>query len=155
MNAVENGIKDADHDPLIGVRNIALKSGVRVDGKAVVVPWKFKAFSLNIRFLSAILLFTPFIFFDYPFYWWQIIILIFAILGVLIFSIRLFSIQIFDRSIIRRYIATQSFLRYSLVPLMLLSTIGIFNSLILIFLPIIWYIIFTPLLGEKLFRPRM
>jgi 4-hydroxybenzoate polyprenyltransferase len=155
MNAVENGIKDADHDPLIGVKNIALKSGVRVDGKAMVIPWTFKSFSLGIRFFSAILLFIPFVFFDYPFYWWQILLLILVIIGVVTFSYRLLSIEIFDRSKIRRFIALQSFLRYSLVPLMLLSTIGILPSVILILFPIIWYIVFTPLLGEKLFRPRM
>jgi len=33
MNAIEGGIKDADHDVLMNVNNIALRSGVSVNGK--------------------------------------------------------------------------------------------------------------------------
>jgi len=61
----------------------------------------------------------------------------------------------FDRNKIRKIIGVQSFLRYSLVPIMLISVIGVNYSIILIVFPILWYIIFTPVLGEKLFKPRM
>ncbi|HEC81711.1 MAG TPA: hypothetical protein ENI42_04740 [Thermoplasmatales archaeon] len=71
------------------------------------------------------------------------------------FSLKLLSIETFDRDLIRRFIATQSFLRYSLVPIMLISVIGVTSSVVLIVFPIMWYLVFTPLVGEKLFRPRM
>lgn len=38
MNAVEGGIKDADHDFIMGVKNIALGSGVKVDGENLTSP---------------------------------------------------------------------------------------------------------------------
>jgi len=155
MNAVEGGIKDADHDYLMGVKNIALSSGVKVDGNKIFIPLHFKSFGMIIRIFSSILLIAPFVFFGAKFYSWQIVVLIIAIIGVLYFSVKLLSIKTFDRNIIRKYIAMQSFLRYSLVPIMLISTIGLLYSIILIIFPIGWYILFTPLSGEKLFKPKM
>ena len=155
MNAVEGGIKDADHDYIMGVKNIALESGVKVDGKNVFIPLSFKSFGMGIRFFSAFLVFVPFVFFEYDYYLWQIVILAAAALGVILVSAKLLSIKTFDRTTIRRYIALQSFLRYSLVPLLLVRSIGIFPSVLLIAFPILWYILLAPLLGEKLFRPRM
>ena len=155
MNAVEGGLKDADHDYRKGVKNIALASGIQVKGENIVIPLRFKAFGMGIRLFSACLLFVPFIFYKYEYYLWQIAILVLAIFGVLLFSIKLLSIKKFDRNKIRKYIAMQSFLRYSLVPIMLISIIGLTYSIILIIFPIVWYIMFTPLIGEKLFRPRM
>jgi 4-hydroxybenzoate polyprenyltransferase len=161
MNAVEGGIKDADHDFMMGVKNIALGSGVKVDGDNIHIPLGFKAFGMGIRLFSAVLIFTPFIFFQdqlkYYHPWQPVLIAVLAVATfiVLFFSIKLLSLKKFNRDAIRKYIGIQSFLRYSLVPLMMIPIIGILPSIILIFFPIIWYIIFTPLLGEKLFRPRM
>jgi len=156
MNAIEGGIKDADHDPQMGVKNIALSMGVKIKGVNVTIPNGFKIFSIGLRLFSAILLFLPFLFFDYDYFIWQLVILILAILGVIYFSIKLLSIKIFNRNKIRKFISVQSFLRYSLVPIMLISIVpSIWYSVILIIFPIAWYLIFTPLIGEKLFRPRM
>jgi 4-hydroxybenzoate polyprenyltransferase len=155
MNAVEGGLKDADHDYKKGVKNIALTSGVQVRGENITIPLSFKTFGIGIRLFSACLLFVPFIFYKKDYDLWQIAILVLAIFGVLFFSTKLLSIKKFDRNKIRKYIAIQSFLRYSLVPIMLISIIGVTYSIVLIIFPIAWYIIFTPLIGEKLFRPRM
>jgi 4-hydroxybenzoate polyprenyltransferase len=155
MNAIEGGIKDSDHDYILGVKNIALNSGVKVIDDKITIPNAFKALSLGIRTFTAVLLFIPFIFYGYEYYIWQIIIMIIAIFGVFFLTIRLISIKKFDRNKIRKFIAGQSFLRYSLVPIMLISIIGLNYSIILIIFPIVWYILFAPLLGEKLFRPRM
>jgi len=155
MNAVEGGLKDADHDYKKGVKNIALTSGVQVRGENITIPLSFKAFGMGIRLFSTCLLFVPFIFYQYDYYLWQIAVLILAIFGVLFFSAKLLSIKKFNRNEIRKYIAIQSFLRYSLVPIMLIPVISVTYSIILIIFPIAWYIIFTPLIGERLFRPRM
>ncbi len=155
MNAVEGGIKDADHDYVMGVKNIALGSGVKVDGEKIFIPLSFKSFGMGIRLFSAVLLFVPFVFYGYDYYLWQIIVLALATLGVILVSAKFLSIKTFDRTTIRKYIALQSFLRYSLVPLLLVRSIGIVPSVLLIIFPIAWYLLFAPLLGEKLFRPRM
>jgi len=155
MNAVEGGIKDADHDYKMGVTNIALSSGVKVEGNDLFIPPTFKAFGFGIRLCSAVLLFIPFVFFGYDYYLWQIILLAVLTFILLAFSVKFLTMKIFDRSKIRKLIGIQSFLRYSLVPIMLIPIIGTLPSVILIFFPIVWYIIFTPLLGEELFKPRM
>ncbi len=155
MNAVEGGIKDIDHDYKMGVTNIASKAGVYVRGNALVIPGGFKVFSMGIRLVSAVLLFAPFFVFGYAFEIWQLVLLgIFTFL-VLFFSMRLILLKDWDRNKIRRFIGLQSFMRYSLVPIMLISIIGVVPSIILIVLPIGWYIVFTPLFGETLFKPRM
>jgi 4-hydroxybenzoate polyprenyltransferase len=155
MNAVEGGIKDADHDVLMNVNNIALRSGVSVTKEKIFIPTKFKILSMIIRISSVILLFIPFVFFNTPFLIWQIILLSIASILVLYFSVKLLSLKEFNRNLIRKYISIQSFLRYSLVPLMLLSVIGILPAITLILFPIIWYIVCTPLTGVKLLQPRM
>jgi 4-hydroxybenzoate polyprenyltransferase len=155
MNAVEGGIKDADHDYLMGVNNIALSSGVKVEKNLITIPNFFKFFSLSIRLFSAVLVFVPVLFFNYSYSVVQIIALVVILFGVIFLSIKLLSIKTFDREKIRRYIASQSFLRYSLVPVFLVSVIGFRYTLVLIIFPILWYILFAPLLGEKLLRPRM
>lgn len=155
MNIIEGGIKDADHDYLMNVKNIALAMGVKVEGRKATVPTAFKLTSLGIRLFSAVLLLLPFFVFKYKYYIWQIAILLVLILLVIYLSTRLVSIKTFNRDEIRKYISLQSFLRYSAVPIMLMSIVGIECSVLLIIFPFIWYLIFTPIIGEKLFRPRM
>lgn len=155
MNAVQNGIKDADHDYKMGVTNIALSSGVKVKGNNLFIPLGFKVFGFGIRLFSAILLFLPFVLYSYNYYLWQIIILAVLTLVFLFLSGRILTLKTFNRNKIRKIIGVQSFLRYSLVPIMLISIIGAIPSFVLIIFPIIWYILFTPLLGEELFKPRM
>lgn len=154
MNAVEGGIKDADHDYIMGVKNMALSAGVKVEGRRVFIPLPFKAFGMGIRCFSAILVFIPF-FYGMDYYIWQISLLFLFLLGVFFIEYRLLTTKVFDRSKIRKLIAGATFLRYSLVPVMLISKIGLIGGIILIILPIAWYIAFTPLLGIKLFQPEM
>lgn len=154
MNAVEGGIKDADHDHIMGVKNIALSVGVKIEDKKVFIPLPFKAFGMGIRSFSAVLIFIPF-FYDMDYYTWQIILLLLFLVGVFYIEARLLTTKIFHRGKIRKLIANATFLRYSIVPIMLISKIGIVGGIILIILPIAWYIVFAPLLGVKLFQPEM
>lgn len=156
MNAIEGGIKDADHDFMMDTKNFALQTGVKVIKDKLVIPTHFKIFSMGIRFTSVILLFIPFIYFKYPFYNLQIILLVFLTILMLFLSCKLITMKMFDRGKIRKSIGMQSFLRYSLVPIMLMSIIDIWwYSILLIIIPLMWYMAFTPLVGERLFKPRM
>jgi len=155
MNAIQNGIKDADHDYKIGVRNIALTSGVKVQDSTLFIPHSFQAFGLGLRLFSAVLFFTPFLLFGTPYALWQIILLLLLVIVHLSLDVKFLGLKTFNRSQIRKIIGVQSFLRYSLVPIMLLAVIGGIPTLLLIIIPILWYIVFTPVVGEKLFKPRM
>jgi 4-hydroxybenzoate polyprenyltransferase len=155
MNVVQNGIKDADHDYKLGVKNIALSLGVKVRENSIVIPRSFQAFGIGLRLFSAVLFFVPFFVFGYDYYLWQMILLIVLVVAYLFLDTKLLRIKTFDRSQIRKLIGIQSFLRYSLVPVMLFKIVGILPSFLLILIPIVWYILCTPLLDEKLFKPRM
>ena len=89
------------------------------------------------------------------YYFWQIPILVVLLLGVLFIEMRLLYRHIFNRSDIRKLIASASFLRYMVVPVMLMGYIGLVGGMVLVFFPILWYIIFSSLLGIKLFQPEM
>ncbi len=153
MNAIEGGIKDADHDFIMGVKNIALTAGVKVSGKKIFIPWHFKLFGMGIRLSSACLVFIPFIY-GMSYYIWQIALLLILISLVILIEAKLLWIKNFERIKIRKLISSAAFIRYSIVPIMLISKIGII-SFILVALPILWYIAFTPLAGTKLFQPEM
>jgi len=153
MNAVEGGIKDADHDFIMGVRNIALVSGIKVKEGKIHIPWHFKAFGFSIRIFSSAILFIPFIYgLNYKI--WQIFIIVALISVVLYLEARLLFMKEFDRKRIRKNISLAAFLRYSIVPFMLISKIGSIAIFLAIF-PILWYVILAPLTGIKLFQPEM
>ena len=156
MNAIEGGLKDADHDYKINVKNIALATGVQVkENNNLIVPNIFKVFGLGIRFFSAFLVFIPFIFFGYEYEIWQITILLLLIILVIYTTATMLNMKKFDRTRLRKLISAQAYLRYSMVPIMLVSIIGTLGGLILIFFPILWYIVLNPLSSEKLFKPRI
>jgi len=156
MNAIEGGLKDADHDYKINVKNIALVTGVKVKkNNNLVVPNIFKSFGLGIRFFSAFLVFVPFIFYGYSYEIWQIVVLLLLIILIFYTTITMLNMKEFDRTRLRKLISAQAYLRYSLVPIMLISIIGTLGGLILIFFPLLWYIILNPLSSEKLFKPRI
>ncbi|MEF8849036.1 MAG: UbiA family prenyltransferase, partial [Candidatus Thermoplasmatota archaeon] len=116
MNAIQGGLKDADHDYRKGVKNIALWSGLKIKKDDIFVPLSFKTFGMGIRIFSAVLLFVPFTFYHYEFYLWQMILLALLTVIFLILSIKFLNVKKFERDKIRRTIRIQSFLRYSLVP---------------------------------------
>ena len=49
----------------------------------------------------------------------------------------------------------QGVLRFTYIPVMLIPVIGWLYAFLLIIFPIIWYIIFTPVSGEKIFKKLM
>ncbi|MBN1281125.1 MAG: UbiA family prenyltransferase [Candidatus Thermoplasmatota archaeon] len=155
MNAVQNGIKDADHDYKMNVSNIALTSGVKVQETKIVIPRGFQAFGLGLRLGAAVLFFLPAVLFHYSYELWELILLFLFIILSLYFDVTLLSLKVFDRNKIRKIIGVQSFVRYAIVPIMMLCIVDEVTTFLLILVPIVWYIIFTPLLGEKLFKPRM
>ena len=154
LTAIIGGIKDADHDYKMNIKNIAYRFGVRVK-KDFIIPISFKIFSLLFRTSSAILLLIPFIHLkNYPFYIWQPIILILMYIGIFYGTIKMLNLKKFDREQIRKLISLQAFLRYSAVPIMLFKFIGLSISLFLIIVPFVWFVIFNRLLYGSLIRPK-
>jgi hypothetical protein len=138
------------------VKNIALASGVKVDKeKNVFMPLKFKAYGFGIRFSSGFFVFFPFVFFGIKIQLWEIILLILLVLIVLVLTVKMLTIKTFkptDPKLLQLF-SIQGILRYSFVPVMLIPVIGLLNGLILIFFPIIWFIVSVPLSGKKMSQP--
>jgi len=157
MTIVVGGVKDAGHDYLLNVKNLAIASGVKITkDKKVIIPINFKAFGLGIRFFSAFVIFIPFIFFDVSFEIWQIFLLELVVVSVLVLTIKLLNVKTFEKKDeVTKLAGLQGILRYCFIPVLLIPVIGLFYAIILIFFPLIWYIIFTPLSGKKLFSQLM
>lgn len=157
MTIVVGGVKDADHDYLLNVKNLAIASGVKITkDKKVIIPISFKAFGLGVRFLSSIVVFVPFVFFGADFELWQIILLALFVASVLILTVKLLNVKSFEKmDELTKLAGLQGILRYCFVPVLLIPVIGLLYAILLILFPLIWYIIFTPLSGKKLFGQLM
>ena len=120
---------------------------MKVTDKQLVIPISFKVFGLVIRSGSLIFMFIPFIFIeDFPYEFWQPVVVILMFIGVFYTSIKMLSMKRFIRDDLRKIISIQAFLRYSIVPVMLLGVIGYPLGIFLIFFPVLWYGIFNRLI---------
>lgn len=156
MNAISGGLKDADHDYLMNVKNIALVSGVKVtQDKKVIIPISFKAFGIGLRFLSVFLIFVPFIFYGLNYELWQLILLIILVVILLYASVLMLNIKIFNRKKLRKILVIQLFIWYSILPIMLFSILGLLYAFVLIIFPFAWYIFLSIIIGEKPMDPQI
>ncbi len=153
-NAILGGIKDAGHDILYKVKNIALASGVRVHSdKTIIIPFCFQFFSVGVRFLSVVIIFVPFMLNILSYTIWLLLVLF--ILGILLVftNIHLVTLKTFNRPYVRRLILLQEILWYPAISLLFIPLIGVFPTLLLIMLPGGWYIFFSIAIGGKIFEP--
>lgn len=154
LNSVVGGLKDADHDYKLGGKNLAIFLGVEAKEK-LYIPISFKILALSIRSFSVFFIFIPFFYFpDFSFFIWQPIIIMVMFIGVFIATIKMIMMKIFDRDYLRKLISIQAFLRYSIVPVMLIHHIGIPLGLFLIIFPFSWYALFNRFLYGKSIQPK-
>ncbi len=154
MNSVIGGLKDADHDYKLGAKNIAIKLGVKVNEK-LYVPISFKVLGLFLRGCSTFFMFVPLLFFeDFPYYLWQPVIMFLMFVGVIYASVKMLNLKTFNRDKLRKLISIQAFLRYSVVPVMLMAFIGYYLGLFLIIFPFVWFVFFNWLIYGKTVQPK-
>ena len=65
------------------------------------------------------------------------------------------SIKRFNRRKLRRLIMKNLFIRYTIIPVMLISIIGFYYMIIMIIFPLVWYLFFSLIMKEKIFEPVM
>ena len=76
MNMINGAIKDIDHDEK-GLANIlAIKLGAKSQGKTISLPISFKIVGYFIELIRSFLIFTPFLYLNFSYKIWQIIIII-------------------------------------------------------------------------------
>ena len=152
MNAIAGGLKDIGHDPIMHVKNIAIASGVKMTKEKdneVFIPLRFKVLGLGERFFSAVLVFIPFLFFGINYEIWQICLLIMLVILVIIGSFKMLTIKQFDRIKIRRLIGGQLIIWHPLIPIMLISIVGLISPLILGVVPAVVFFLFSILMGQR------
>ena len=155
LNAIIGGLKDADHDYKLGVKNIALSFGVKVKDKHLFIPLSFKILALVFRTGSLIVMFIPLLFIEnFPYAIWQPIIMALMFLGVYLATIKMLNVKKFVRNELRKLISIQVFLRYSIVPVMLLLVTGYPIGIFLILFPVLWYALFNRLLYGSSSKPE-
>jgi 4-hydroxybenzoate polyprenyltransferase len=155
LNAIIGGLKDADHDYKLGVKNIALTFGVKVKDTQLFIPLSFKLLAMIFRSGSLIVMYLPIFFIEgFEYQLWQPIIMGLMFIGVFVTTMKMLSLQQFIRDDIRKLISIQAFLRYAIVPVMLLMVTGYPIGLFLIFFPFLWFGIFNKILYGSSSKPQ-
>jgi 4-hydroxybenzoate polyprenyltransferase len=156
MNAIAGGLKDADHDYRMNVKNIALASGVKVGpDNNLFVPRSFKIFGLGERLVSSFLVFVPFLFLGIRYELWQIGLLLLIIILLISESVFMLNRKKFNRKELRRLIGVQLITWHPFIPIILVSIVGLLYPALLVILPLIGYILFSYLIGQKFDEPVM
>lgn len=156
MNAIVGGLKDADHDYRMNVKNIAIASGVKVGpDNTLFVPRNFKIFGLGERLCSSFLVFVPFLFLGITYDFWQIGLLVLIIVLLISESVFMLNRKKFNRKELRRLIGAQLITWHPFIPIILVSVVGLLYPALLVILPLIGYILFSFLMGQKFDEPLM
>lgn len=162
-NAVEGGLKDVDHDHIGDARTLATVLGVKVKKGYLKVSTKFKAFTWSIKIIHVILFISLFFnpdldFWHYDPFYIQLIILIciFMLIGVIFATTyRFLNFEKFDRAKLKRIFSLHEISTYFIVPLILIPLIGIWISIGLLLLPLVWFIALNLVLYGKPLEPRV
>jgi 4-hydroxybenzoate polyprenyltransferase len=152
MNAIEGDLRDIKSDRKTKVKTLAVYLGVKL-GEKMYIPISFKALALLLKFSAGILVFIPFIFFDLKYFFWQIILLGILLIGMLSSAIKMLNMRSFNRKKLGNYFRIQELCSYYLLLIMLLGFIGVGWTLLLIFFPMIWFLLFNYALFGNFFTP--
>jgi 4-hydroxybenzoate polyprenyltransferase len=158
-NAVEGGLKDADHDYLATAKTLAIKMKVKVTVGKITVPSKFKAFAYGMKIVYIGLIVLAGLqtelniwFSNYYFIYFSLSFLI-AIMFISLYQI--LNLSVYNRSRLKKILSVHEMTTYFLLPIILSPLIGVLMSLFLIFLPLIWYIGLNLLLYGKPLEPQV
>jgi len=162
-NAVEGGLKDVDHDHIGDARTLATVLGVKVKKGKLKVSTEFRVFTWSIKIFHIILFLSLFINPDLDFWGYEpfyaqliLLILIFILIGVIFATTyRFLNFTKFDRSKLKRVFSIHEISTYFIVPLILLPLIGIWISIGLLLLPLVWFIALNLVLYGKPLEPQV
>jgi 4-hydroxybenzoate polyprenyltransferase len=158
-NAIEGGLKDADHDATAGACTLAYVLGVRVRNRRLIIPntFKFASYAIKLAHITIIfiLIYLAVIkintFFDYI----HLIIILFLII-IIFFTLNEFlSHKKFQRDKLKRIFSVHEIATFYLAPILLLQLIGFIPVICLLILPLVWYIVLNLALYGKPLEPRV
>jgi 4-hydroxybenzoate polyprenyltransferase len=156
FNMIEGGFKDAKNDKESGAKTIAVALGITTDSK-FFIPKSFRIIAIIVELSAAFLVFLPFVLFPemYHFEYWyiQLIILILLTMSLVRTMVTMLNMKFFDRVNVRNIITKQEIKRNIVTVVLLISVAGVFWSIVLVLIPILWYLFFSFFLFEKPFIP--
>jgi 4-hydroxybenzoate polyprenyltransferase len=161
-NAIEGGLKDADHDAVGGAHTLAHALGVKVRSGKIILPgtFKFASYSIKLCYICLIILIIyfskpPIIVLDSVWGYLQLFIIIIFIF-IIFSTLHVFLNQVeFDRDKLKRIFSMHEISTYYIVPIILLQLLGLFSVLILLLIPLIWYILLNLTLYGKPLEPKV
>lgn len=157
MNIVAGGLKDIENDFKKGAKTLAVKLGVRVQQKKLIVTKSFKAVAYIIQGVDIFLVFLPFVLLQ-PFTTYsplrivQFMLLILISCIMIFFSHKLLSQPSFKRDAIRKFIGLHYYTNFSLVPVLLMA----FNpwAIIIAVFPALGFILSNLILHGTVLQPK-
>ena len=159
IHAVEGGLKDADHDYLEKATTLPTLMGIKVKNGILILPKIYKVFAylLKIVFLILIVLLglQPEInLWGSNKYILQIIV-VFLLVMIFLITYKFLNIKIFDRSKMKKLYAGLNSAALALIFIMLIPIIEIEIIIVLLIMPITWYMICNKILYGKALEPRV
>jgi 4-hydroxybenzoate polyprenyltransferase len=158
-NAIEGGLKDADHDATAGAKTLAHSLGVRIKKKKAVIPNTFKLASYGIK-LAHLAIIAIIIYIGTMSFYGMVDYLQFLLLTILILIMictlnEFLSQKEFDRNKLKRIFSIHEIATFYMVPILLLQFIGYVAVVSLLLLPLLWYICLNLILYGRPLEPRV
>jgi len=152
MDMFEGNFKDVENDRRAGAITLPIYLGVRTT-KKMHVSMSFKVLNIFLKIFIIFLIFIPFIFLDFTFWYWQIFILIGLAFGMVWSMIKMLNERSFNKKRLARYARRHGVLSYFVFPFILIRFIGIQWAIFLILYPAIWPLLLNYILYGKSSTP--
>jgi 4-hydroxybenzoate polyprenyltransferase len=144
QNAIEGGMKDADHDAAAGARTYATILGVRVNREGEMeTGWAFTNSAIVIKGVQIFLLLytavevTALDMMEISHILWGILIL--AIIGMIVTTSLMLPPVRFDRSRLKRIFSIHELATFAAIMVVIVPLIGGWMALFLFLLPMFWF----------------
>lgn len=157
MNFAEGGLKDIDHDSKAGAKTMASRLGVTLKETKLIISLKFKAFAYSLRMiyfgLIILLGFQEEINLWYSDFSIIHILVAFLAIVTLLVTYKLLNYPVFDKSKMYKLFAISNLSSVSLLIVVLYPLLGLWVSLTLFILPLLWYLIFNHIMYKRSLQP--
>jgi 4-hydroxybenzoate polyprenyltransferase len=161
-NSVEGGLKDVDHDNFGGARTIAIAAGLRVRDNRIHITSTFKSYATMLKiihlFILLLLLSTPILnsrLQTHPYSFLVFILLIFLVIMIFLTLNTFLSVTKFDREKLKQTFSLHEISTYFLAPIALSVLLGLWITLTLMLVPLLWYISLNIILYGQALQPRV
>ena len=157
MQFIAGGLKDIENDFKSGAKTLAIKLGVRIQNKELIISPSFKSLAFGLQLLDMFVVFLPFFIIWniknlelLQYFQWTILIII----GIVLFYLsgKLLNMKKFERMKARKLIGSHYMINFTIVPIMLMS-LNPWAGLIMFF-PGLGFILSNIILHGSILQPK-